>query len=255
MSGSRDDDATDDGDEPRARDVIAARRDAATPAATRGAGLDLATQAKLARWFGADETGAFSARGLPDDDDDDVEDDAHDVDGEPFDDEDDARRTRRAAALAAIDPALVARLEARAAVDLTTMSRLPPAPLVLRDLSRVDPALIARTDAIAEPREVEIPEQLRDDLRECTPQALLRDLERPIFEFSIEFERGLQDEAPLDAGAAARAAMATSSRRAPSAPLGHELATHAATMRALRATPWRELPTTVPMAYRREDVS
>jgi hypothetical protein len=241
-----------DDDELRARDVIAAQRDVGAPSAGRGGALDLATQAKLARWFGADETGAFSARGLPDDSD---EDDADDGADAPDDGGDEARRTRRADALAAIDPALVARLAARATVDITTMSRLPPAPLVVRDLSRVDPALIARTDAIAEPREVEIPEQLRDDLRECTPQALLRDLERPIFEFSIEFEHGLADEAPLDAGAAARAAMATSSRRAPTAPLGHELAAHAAAMRTLRATPWRDLPTTVPMAYRREDVS
>jgi len=250
MSAGQDDD-----DELRARDVIAAQRAVGAPSAGRGGALDLATQAKLARWFGADETGAFSARGLPDDDDGDQDDAADGADAPGDDGDDEARRTRRADALAAVDPALVARLAARATVDITTMSRLPPAPLVVRDLSRVDPALIARTDAIAEPREVEIPEQLRDDLRECTPQALLRDLERPIFEFSIEFEHGLADEAPLDAGAAARAAMATSSRRAPTAPLGHELAAHAAAMRTLRATPWRDLPTTVPMAYRREDVS
>jgi len=40
----------------------------------------------------------------------------------------------------------------------------------------------------AEPREVEISEELRDDLKECTPQALLRDLHRPELMFEKLFE-------------------------------------------------------------------
>ena len=40
----------------------------------------------------------------------------------------------------------------------------------------------------AEPREVEISDELKDDLKECTPQALLRDLHRPELDFEKTFE-------------------------------------------------------------------
>ena len=252
-----------DDEEPRAKDVIAARRtDAAPRPVTPRPGDDLATRAKLARWFGAgDPSGAFAARGLPDDDDDDGiegDGDAPNVGEAPAAaaNDSDAARIRRAALLAAVDPALLARLEARAVLDISSMSRLPPLPLVLRDLSRLDPQLMARADAIADPREVEVSEELRNDLRDCAPQALLRDLERPIFEFSIEFERGLAHEAAsLDAGAAARRVMTTRLRPAPPSLIGRELAAHADDMRAMRRAPWADLPKTVPMAYRREDVT
>jgi hypothetical protein len=41
---------------------------------------------------------------------------------------------------------------------------------------------------IAEPREIERPEPLSDDLRDLTPQALLRDLHRPELHFDKQFE-------------------------------------------------------------------
>ncbi|HEY0251644.1 MAG TPA: hypothetical protein VGC41_08960 [Kofleriaceae bacterium] len=45
-----------------------------------------------------------------------------------------------------------------------------------------------RGHQLAEPREVEISEELRDDLKDCTPQALLRDLHRPKTMFEKSFE-------------------------------------------------------------------
>jgi hypothetical protein len=56
------------------------------------------------------------------------------------------------------------------------------------DVALLDQAMIDKQASIAEPREVEIPDELRDDLRNCTPQALLRDLHRPELFFDKTFE-------------------------------------------------------------------
>lgn len=232
MSGPDD---TDDPPAPeaRARDLV----------------VDPATQAQLARWFGMPSTdGAFAARGL------DVDGDDGDADATPLPDDETAAvdDAARAAALAAVEPALLARLWRHAdAAPLTLMGRLPALPLVARDLSRLDPARMVRSDAIAEPREVEIPQQLRDDLRECTPQALLRDLERPVFDFAIEFERSLAEETPPDAGGLVRAAMQVSAQATFPTPATRELAAQAAATRATRAGHWAELPAQLQLASRR----
>ncbi len=207
--------------------------------------IDPAAQAQLARWFGMPSAdGAFAARAL--DPDGDAEAELPDDDRAPVVDD-----ATRAAALAAVEPALLDRLWRHAdGARFTVMSRLPELALVARDLSRLDPSRMVRSDAIAEPREVEIPQALRDDLRECTPQALLRDLERPIFDFALEFERGLAEDVPPDASRLARAAMAVSAQATFPTPTTRELADQARAMRAKHDGSWGDLPEQLQLASR-----
>lgn len=158
--------------------------------------LDAATFAELERWFGLPSFQEVAEKGEP----------------PPADPELEAARERRAKALAAIDPALVEahrrRVESgdslirfQAAIDL----RIDPSVL------RIDLDHVERKQAIAEPREVEIPEALRDDLADCTPQAILRDLHRPELYFDKLFEVvDMAAEQRLDIVAAVDDAMRTS---------------------------------------------
>jgi hypothetical protein len=74
-----------------------------------------------------------------------------------------------------------------------------------------DHGMLDRVMTIAEPREVEIPEALTDDLKDCTPQALLRDLHRPESFFDKTFEIvDAAAEQRLDIVAEVKSAMRTS---------------------------------------------
>jgi hypothetical protein len=118
---------------------------------------------------------------------------------------------RRAEAIAAVDPALLEahrrRVEPRADLikfHASLEGRVDP------DLAILDLSMIERRHSIAEPREVERPEGLQDDLRECTPQALLRDLHRPELTFDKTFEIvDISAEGRLDAVAMVAEVMTT----------------------------------------------
>lgn len=136
--------------------------------------LDAATRAELERWFGLPsfDQVAEQAPQAPEEDPEIV-----------------AVRERREKAMAAVDPAMLEwhRVRVEAQDDLiqfkpTIDVRVNP------DVAMLDQAMIDRQASIAEPREVDIPEELRDDLRNCTPQALLRDLHRPELFFDKTFE-------------------------------------------------------------------
>ena len=121
--------------------------------------IDAATRAELERWFGLPSFTQVEEQKA----------------AEPEEDPDViAVRERRQKAIEAVDPAMV---EAH-------RKRIEPPEWLLRERD----SMIDRGSSIAEPREVEIPEALRDDLHDCTPQALLRDLHRPEFEFDKTFE-------------------------------------------------------------------
>ncbi len=153
---------------------------AASPGPTAGAPaeqtvkqlLDAKTIAELERWFGLPSFQELAERGEP----------------PPPDPELEAVRERRAKALAAVDPAL---LEAhrRRTESGDTLIRFQAVIDVRIDpsMARVDLARIEQ-QAIAESREVEVPFQISDDLAECTPQAILRDLHRPELYFDKVFE-------------------------------------------------------------------
>lgn len=96
----------------------------------------------------------------------------------------------RAALDALADRGLLGAIERRA-------RRIDPKPPEVRSLppvkTHLDPA-DWRAGFLVEPREYDLPLQLFDDLKELTPQSLLRDLYRPVYEhrwFEPEFHATL----------------------------------------------------------------
>jgi hypothetical protein len=160
--------------------------------------IDAATRADLERWFGLPSFEQLADQGIA-------------PAPPPEDEEMAAVRKRRAEAIAAVDPALLEahrrRVEPRA--DLLRFQasidvRVDP------NIARIDLAGIEQGHSIAEPREVEIPEPLRDDLRDCTPQAMLRDLHRLELDFEKQFEIvDVSAEQRVDIVATVAEAMAT----------------------------------------------
>ncbi len=119
-----------------------------------GDALDPATMAELQRWFGLP-----SAMDLPP--------------PEPAPEE----LSRREAAMAAVEPAFLEYLHRH---DARVPFMLEPVHLELRT-NEGHTTIAERFEAmgkLGEPREIEVPYLLIDDLRECVPQALLRDLHR-----------------------------------------------------------------------------
>ena len=195
--------------------------------------VDDATRAELERWFGLPSFQAQAEAPAP------VEDDPDIV----------ALLARRAAAIAAVDPGLLASLSRRADRVLTTFTvAIEPR---AADVSRID--FDMQMGSIAEPRELEPPPQIQDDLAERTPQALLRDLHRPELVFDKTFE--LVDAAAeqrLDGVAAVAEVLRTSHKlppfpELPSASARAELAA----VRAERRRSWPELFDAQPLTNRR----
>jgi hypothetical protein len=125
---------------------------------------------------------------------------------------------------------------------------------------RVDPWMpifsdsgLARVRANAEVRELERPPDIEEELKDQTPQALLRDLHRSEETFHKEFEIR-EDAAALavDAVVEVRTAMATS-WRLPNLgdPPGVALRKIFAQVREDLHVPWADIPTTVELPNRR----
>jgi hypothetical protein len=139
--------------------------------------IEDATRAELERWFGLPSFTELAEQGKP----------AAPLQEDP---EMVAVRERREKALAAVDPMLLDSIHYRTEVHPETLLKLELTLEVRadRDVALFDHAMVDRAAMIAEPREVEISEELRDDLKECVPQALLRDLHRPETDFEKTFE-------------------------------------------------------------------
>jgi hypothetical protein len=138
--------------------------------------LDPATRADLERWFTLPSFEQLADRGV--------------VPEPPAQNpEVEALLKARANALATIDPELLADHIRR--MDLAAEMVKPLPPLEIRadpSIARLDLSLVARRHTIAEPRDYERSSDIEDDLRDCTPQALLRDLHRPDLTFEKVFE-------------------------------------------------------------------
>jgi hypothetical protein len=163
--------------------------------------IDAATRAELERWFGLPSFQELSDRGI-----------TPQPPAPPAEDpEMVAARERLNETLRAIDPAM---LEAhrRRTEPRTDLLRFTPQ-IEVRvdpDIAQLDMAMIDRRHAIAEPRELERPEDLQDQLQDRTPQALLRDLHRPELNFDKYFEViDYAAEQRIDAVAAVADAMRT----------------------------------------------
>jgi len=193
--------------------------------------LDPATRADLERWFGLPSFEQLAEQGIR-------------PAPPPEDPEVAAVRKRRAEAIAAIDPAMLEAHRLRVE-SLCELIKPRPAIEVRIDpsITAIDLAMIDRQHQVAEPREVELPSALRDDLRECTPQALLRDLHRPETTFEKVFEIvDIAAEQRIDIVAAVAHAMTTSTKLPP---LGgtpfQEVRALLVELRQERRRPWSDI--------------
>ena len=146
----------------------------------------------------------------------------------------------------AVDPALLARIHQRTEANPDTLIKndyvLPIH--VDPDVGLFDQAMAERGHQIAEPREVEIPEELRDDMKDCTPQALLRDLHRAELYFEKTFEVvDMSAEQKLDIVAEVDAAMKLNLKLPPLSVSPFEEERRLLVQdRALRKLPWTQWP-------------
>ncbi|MBA3463490.1 MAG: hypothetical protein H0T46_26275 [Deltaproteobacteria bacterium] len=156
-----------------------------------------------------------------------------------------AIRERRERALAAIEPWFLDGLNTRAEKPWTLIRFKPIIDVKVRlDMEMMDQSMIDGLRVIAEPRERERPENIEDDLRERTPQALLRDLHRveSFFEKTYEIYDAEAMER-LDATAQVAEAMAADWKLPPLGdPPSVELTRIFAEVRQERTLPWRDLP-------------
>jgi hypothetical protein len=210
--------ATDDSDAPKVKEL-----------------LDPATEADLLRWFSLPSFQQLAERPKP---------------KQVVDEEMQAVIARRDKALAAVDPAFVARLRARTEDQTASLIKFEAKidVHVDDDFGLLDEVMIDRAYSIAEPREFEIADELRDDLTECTPQALLRDLHRAELYFDKSFEIvDVAADQRFDIVAEVATAMATSWKlpRLERSPV-LESAELVAGARAQRRRPWTELLPALP---------
>lgn len=140
--------------------------------------IDLATQAELAKWFGLPSFQQLAEDAKPA--------------AVPAEDDPEmvAVRERRQKAMDAVDPKLLDSIYERTEGKSGTLikNEFHVDIHVREDVGLFDQAMAERQHQIAEPREVEISDELKDDLKDCTPQALLRDLHRSETMFEKVFE-------------------------------------------------------------------
>ena len=135
--------------------------------------IDAGTRAELDRWFGLPSFQQVEEK----------------KEVTPEDPEIVAVRERRQKAIEAVDPRMVEAHRRRTDPPENLLQFKPSIePRVDPSVALFDHSMVDKQMTIAEPREVEIPEPLRDDLKDCTPQAILRDLHRPELDFDKTFE-------------------------------------------------------------------
>ncbi len=139
--------------------------------------LDAGQMAALERWFGLPSFDQLAEQGKPAAE--------PEIDPEVLE-----VRRKREAAMAAVDPALLQRILFRVEENPETLRNFEAKidVHVREDVGMFDATMAEKGFSLAEPREVEISEDLRDDLKDCTPQAQLRDLHRPETFFDKLFE-------------------------------------------------------------------
>jgi hypothetical protein len=204
--------------------------------------VDELTAKELERWFGLP---SFA----------DVEEAAAQAPQAAEDPEIVAVRERRAQATAAVDPALLDAIHHRTHVAPETLIKFEAKVDVHVDagIARVDLDMIDRRMTIAEPRELERPMDIEDELKDVSPQALLRDLYRPELEFDKTFEVvDVAAEQTLDPVAAVAEAMRTSWKLPPlGEPPTAELRKALAEARAEIHAPWPSIPSRTVLPNRR----
>ena len=201
--------------------------------------VDAATAAELERWFGLPSFQQIEEGEV----------------APPVEDPDvTAVRERRARAIAAVDPGLVEAHRRRTdAPDDLISFRATIDVRVDPSVALLDLAMIEHKLTIAEPREVERPEDIEEQLKDATPQALLRDLHRAEIDFEKAFEVvDMAAEQWIDPVAAVNEAMATSWKLPPLVDTpARAIRTILAEVRAEFDAPWSEVPTRAHLPNRR----
>ena len=202
--------------------------------------VDEATRAELERWFGLPSFEELEAKG---------------EEKKPEDPDIAAVKERRAKALDSIDPALVEQVGARYEGKGERLIQFWPKLEVHvdPDVALFDQVMLAKVSVVADPREIERPEDIEDDLKDCSPQAILRDLHRPETDFRLELEIvDIAAEQKLDIVAEVDKAMKTSWKLPP---LGRspfiesrELVDAA---RRERSQKWADIPARMKLSNRR----
>jgi hypothetical protein len=166
-----------------------------------------------------------------------------------------AVRDRRLKALEAVDPAWIEahRLRTDGPADDLLKFKATITLRVKEDVSVINIAMIEAKLQIAEARDIERPEDIAEQMEECAPQALLRDLHRPELFFEKTFEMiDMAAEQKLDAVAEVNAAMATN-WKLPAFGIrpGVEALQLMDDVKAELRSPWRQIPTRVNLPNRR----
>ena len=159
--------------------------------------VDEATRKELERWFGLPSIDAEEAA-LP---------------KPPADRELEEAKKRRAWAIEAVDAGFLAQINERVKDRSDELFQFKPDLEVHVDpeIAAFDHAMLAKVGAVADPREVERPEDLGDEMKSVAPQALLRDLHRPVTDFTMQLERvDVAAEQKIDIVAEVKTAMRTS---------------------------------------------
>jgi len=186
--------------------------------------LDPETIAQLARWFGLPSFTELAEQ-------------------EAESAQDAAWREKREKIEAAADPALMAHLGELSRVgDGLRQITGSVAVHVEAPIECLDPTFSERFGAVADAREIEIPWEIEDELKQCTPQAILRDLHRPEENFFAQME--LQEPPampPSDAMREIREIMTTSFHFAPPASTSARIRTAQEDLRWMRGTDWGAL--------------
>src|SRR6185436_19369317 len=145
--------------------------------------IDAGTRAELEKWFGLpsfeqvaeqqEQAAAAAAAAAPLRNDEELE----------------AKRAREQAAIAAVDPRFLEAIQGRADRQKSLKLFTPQLEThVDTSILEFDQDMLDKLSTIADPREYEMPSDRADNLAECTPQALLRDLHRPELNFYKQFE-------------------------------------------------------------------
>lgn len=194
--------------------------------------LDAATRAELERWFGMPSFERLADQG------------AAPAPPPKIDEETLAVRKRKADALAAVDPDIVEWHRRRTTPPPDLVKFKPIIDVhVDPDLTMFDYAMLERQHTVSEPIEREIPEELRDDMRDRTPQALLRDLHRAELYFEKQFEvHDYAAEGRVDASAVAAEMIKTRwALHVPPRTAVQEASALVDSLRATRREPWAEI--------------
>ena len=203
--------------------------------------VDEATRKELERWFGMPSAEALDAEPP-----------------KPKDRDLEEAKKRRAWAIEAVDPALLAQIEARIADRSDQLVQFKPDVEVHVDptIAQFDHAMLAKVAVVADPREVERPDDLQDELKSVAPQALLRDLHRPVTDYTLEFEHvDMAAEQRMDIVAEVKKAMRTSWKLPRLGRLPFiEARELIAAAKKVRAESWPQLYRNLPLKNRRAEV-